>query len=246
MTTGRDVIYDALRRSGITGRGITPSSTDTSDALADLNDMLGQWRTQRYMVWDLLSTGFVGDGRVTPYTVGPGGEYNMTPRPNRIQSAFLRQLNNAGNLPVDTPLKILDAREDYDRVALKTLKSFPMAVFLDTALPLAQLFVYPWPSPAGAYAVYITTKGTMPVVTLDLDLSGFPDPYIPAMKFNLARRLRQSYGKGLKPDPELRALANDSLQVIMEMNVQLPEMIMPVAILQQGSGYNILSDQFGS
>ncbi len=248
MATGRDVIYDALRRAGITGRGITPSNADTVDALADLNDMLGQWRTQSFMVWDKLSTGFVSDGRVTPYTVGPGGDYNMTPRPNRIYSAFIRQFTSGtGNLNVDTPLKVIDAREQYDRVATKGLISQTQLVFLDTALPLARLYMYPWPGPSvGDYAVYITTKGSMPVITLVTDMSAFPEAYVPCMKFNLARRLRQSYGRGMKPDPELNRMANDALDVVMQANVQLPEMVMPVGLLPRGGGYNIFSDQFGN
>lgn len=247
MTTGRDVINQALWKAGITGRGITPSSTDTADALADLNDMLGQWRSQRFMVWNMLNTGFVGDGRSTPYTVGPTGEYAMTPRPNRINSAFVRQLQGTGGLLVDTPLVVLDSREDYDRINTKNLVSYPNAVFLDTAMPLGQLYIYPWPGPsAGQYEVFITTKGSMPVIALVTDLASFPEPYIPAMKFNLARRLRQAYGRGMKPDPELIRMANDALDVIMQMNIQMPEMTMPAGLLDNGSGYNILSDQYGN
>lgn len=244
MTTGRDVIYDALRRAGITGRGITPSNTDTTDALADLNDMLDQWRTQSFMVWDKLSTGFPSDGRITPYSVGPGGEYNMTPRPNRIYAAFLRQLSSGpGNLPVDTPLKVIDAREQYDRIATKTLVAFSQAVFLDTTMTLGQLYVYPWPGPgSGQYAVYITTKGSMPVIDVNTNMSAFPPGYVPCMKFNLARRLRQAYGRGMKPDGELNRMANESLDVVMQANIQLPEMVMPAALVPRGSGYNIYSD----
>lgn len=246
MTTGRDVVYDALRRSGITGRGITPSATDTQDGLADLNDMIGQWRAQRYMVWDLLTLSKINDNRTTPYTMGPAGDFNMTPRPSRIESAFLRQLGSAGNLPVDTPLEVIESQEEYNRIAVKGLSTFPQAVFLQTAMPLSQLFVYPWPSPAGTYEMFISTKDTIPVVALITDMALFPEPYVPAMKFNLARRLRQAYGKGLKPDPELIKLANDSLDVIQQMNLQLPEMVMPVGLLNKGPGYNILSDQFGN
>lgn len=246
MITGRDVVYDGLRRGGITGRGITPTNADTTDALADLNDMLGQWRTQRFMQWSMLSTGFVSDGRSTGgYTCGPGGEYNMTPRPNRIEAAFVRQLQNTGTNLVDTPLRVIDAREEYDRINLKSLVSYPMAVFLDTALPMALLKPYPWPN-AGQYAIYITTKNTMPVITLATDLSALPDGYVPAMKFNLARRIRQGWGRGQKPDPELNRMANDALDIVMQANIQLPEMNMPVSLLQRGSGYNIISDQFGS
>jgi len=246
MTLGLDIVSQALYKAGITGRGITPSNADTLDALADLNDMIDQWNTERLMVWDMLSTGFTGDGRVTPYTVGPGGNYAMSPRPNRIYDAFLRQLQAVGSLQVDTPLKVIDAREEYDLINTKTLASFPEAVFLDTAMPLGQLYIYPWPSPAGQYAVYITTKGSVPTIALNTDMSGLPIGYNAAMKFNLARRLRQAYGKGSRPDQELNKMASDALYVVIAANVQLPEMGMPVSLLQRGGGYNIYSDKFGN
>ncbi len=246
MTTGRDIATQALFKAGITGRGITPSNADTQDALADLSDMLDQWNTNRFLTWDMLNTGFVADGRITPYSVGPGGDYNFTSRPNRIYSAFVRQLQNVGSLQVDTPLKVLDAREEYDRINTKGLTSFPESVFLDTAMPLGRLYIYPWPSPAGQYAVYITTRGIIPAIGLNTDLSGLPLGYNAGMKFNLARRLRQAYGKGMKPDRELNLLANDALDTIMAANTQLPEMGMPPSLLQRGSGYNIYSDKFGN
>lgn len=246
MTLGLDVVSQALWKAGITGRGIPPSNTDTQDALADLNDMVDQWNTQRLMVWDMLNTGFTCTGQTMPYTVGPGGNYAMTPRPNRIYTAFVRQLQNVGTLQVDTPLKVIDAREEYDRINTKTLASFPEAVFLDTAMPLAQLYAYPWPSPAGMYAVYITTKGSIPQITLQTDMSGLPGGYVAAMKFNLARRLRQAYGRGNRPDVELNKQANDSLDVIMMANMQVPDAGMPPSLLQRGNGYNIYSDQFGN
>lgn len=246
MTTGLSVVSQALWKSGITGRGIPPSNTDTQDALADLNDMIDQWNTDRLLVWDMLNTGFTCTGQTAPYTVGPGGNYPMTPRPNRVYSAFVRQLEFVGSLQVDTPLKVLDAREEYNRINTKTLASFPEAVFLDTAMPLGQLYVYPWPSPAGMYAVYITTKNCMPQITLQTDMSGFPGGYVAAFKFNLARRLRQAYGRGNRPDMELNKLASDSLDVIMAGNLQVPEVGMPPSLLQRGNGYNIFSDQFGN
>jgi len=245
-TTGLSIVSQSLFKAGITGRGITPSNADTQDALADLNDMLDQWSTDRYLVWHELNMGFVSDGRITPYTVGPGGDYNFTSVPNRVYSAFVRQLQNTGNLTVDTPLRIIDAREEYDRINTKSLASFPEAVFLDTKLPLGQLYVYPWPSPAGQYAVYLTVKDVIPVITLATDMSALPKGYNAAMKFNLARRLRQGYGKGMKPDRELNLLANNALDTIMSANTQIPEAGMPPSLLQRGSGYNIYSDQFGN
>jgi hypothetical protein len=64
------------------------------------------------------------------------------------------------------------------------------------------------------------------------------------MKFNLAKRYRQAYGKGLRPDPELNALAKSSLDIVKQSNLQVPELVMPKVLIRQTSGYNILSDQF--
>ena len=247
MTTGLDIVTFGLSKAGITGRGITPSNADTQDALADLNDMIDQWNNDRTLVWDELTMGVTGDGRTTPYFVGPtAADIVVTPRPNRVYSAFVRQLEFVGSLQVDTQLKVIDSEDEYNRINTKTLLSFPEAVFLKPTMPNAQLFCYPWPSPAGQYAVYIAMRGSIPVITLTTDMSGLPNGYNAAFKFNLARRLRQAYGKGRSPDRELNLLANNAIDTLMSTNLQLPEVGMPVSLLQRGSGYNIYSDKFGN
>lgn len=244
MTTGRDIVTQALKKAGIVGQGRTPSGSEAEDALSDLNDMINQWSMQRWMVWGIVQIGFTSTGQTTPYSVGPAGNYDVTPRPNRLESAFMRQLNGAG-LSVDTPLEIIPSREQYSRLSLKTLSSFSLYVFLDTKFPTADLYVYPWPS-ASIYAVYILMKDVVPTLTLDTDITNMPLMYIPAMKYNLARRLRQHYGKGMKPDTELNRMAGASLEVIQNANLQIPELVMPKAVITRSSGYNILSDQFGN
>jgi hypothetical protein len=244
-TFGADIVNFALKKAGILGVGRAASATDSSDALADLNDMLSEWAQQRWMNWSLLDVGFVSTGGTGGYTVGPAGNYAVTPRPNRIEAAYVRQLVNSG-LPVDTPLRVIEAREEFSRLALKTLVSFPRYVFLDTVFPTATLNIYPWPS-AAIYEVHIILKNTQPIIALATNLSAIvPAHYLPAMKFNLARRLRQAYGKGMKPDEELNRLAKNALDVVKQSNLQIPELVMPAALVAGGgSGYNIYSDSFG-
>lgn len=243
MTTAADIVLSGLKKSGIVGLGQTPDGTDTIDALADLNDMLAQWTTQRWMVWSELDLSFVSTG-ANSYTVGPGGNYDVSPRPDRIEAAYLRQLINPPGLNVDTPLKVIPSREEYSTLSLKTLVSFPLYVFLDTAYPLANLFIYPEPN-ASIYEVHLILKNVLPVLLINSTIN-MPGQYIAAMKFNLAKRLRQAYGKGLKPDPELNALARSSLDIVKNSNLQVPELQMPRALIGIGSGYNIYSDAFGS
>jgi len=242
-TTTRDVIAFALKKAGITASGRAPSAEDINDGLSDLQDLISQWRRKRWMLWDTTSIGKVSTGADT-YTAGPGGDYNIDPRPNRIAAAYLRNLVATGSgLNVDTPVIVIPAREEYDRIAIKRLGSFTQYVFLDTTYPLATVRPYPVPS-ANIYSLFLTFQGTIPRLTLDTDLEVLPEEYLPAMKFNLARRLRQAYGRGRTPDPELNALALDALNTIKDANLQIPELVMPRTLTAQSPGYNILSDQY--
>ena len=246
MALASDVVYQALKKAGIIqGPGQTPDASDTNDALSDLGDMLAQWNEKRWLIWHLLDFAFVSTGQITPYTVGPGGQFNMNPRPSKIEAAYLRQLTgpNFSGLPVDYPLQVINAREEYSNIALKGLVSFPKYVFLDTAFPLSFLYIYPEPN-AGIYEVHIVVKDVFPVsLTLPTSFANYPAMTIPAMKFNLARRLRQAYGKGKQPDVELNALASDALSTIRNAQIQVPELQMP-RMLVYPAKYNILSDQY--
>ena len=244
MTTVNDVLTEGLKKSGVLANGQTMDGGDMVSALADFNDMIAQWNTQRWMTWDLLTLGFISTG-ANNYTVGPGGNFSVAVRPDRLESAFQRQLVASG-LNVDTPLEIIPSQEEYNRLSLKGLISFGQYVFLDSAYPTATLYLYPIPN-ATIYEIFITIKNAIPVFTitqLGTTLS-IPPQYIAAIKFNLAKRYRQAYGKGLRPDQELNTLAKSSLDIVKQSNLQIPELVMPNALIKS-SGYNILSDQFGS
>jgi hypothetical protein len=241
LFTVGDVCIQALKKSGIVGLGQAAAGEDMIDAQNDLSDMLAQWNVKTWLVWDKLDIGFVSTGQTTGYTVGPAGQYALTPRPDRVEAAYI-QITNTSGLPVSQPLKIIPSREQYSRIALKTLVSFPKAVFYDSASPLGFLYFYPWPS-ASIYTLNVIVKNVFPLILpLTLSLANLPPATRAAMKFNLAVRLRQAYGKGLRPDPELKLLAKDALATMRNSQVQVPELVMP-PMLQNSSKYNIFSDQ---
>lgn len=244
MTVAQDIVRQALKKSGIIGEGQTPSSESLSDGLADLNDMVSQWLTKRWMIFHMDDIGFAADGRVAPYTIGPGGDFNVTRRPDRIEAAYLRQFTNGSALPVDTPLKVWAAREQYAMASLKSqFVSYPSGVFLDPKWPVGDLYVYPWPSAGQQYELHLVFKGSYSgypfAASTNVDV--LPSHYIPAMKFCLARRFRQGYGKGMKPDPELIKLASDALNTVKNSNLAIPDLQMDPAI-GGGGVYNIYSD----
>lgn len=237
MTTPSDIIIQALKKAGVLGVGQSASAEDMNDAFDDLQDMLAQWQRKRYLIWNLVTTSKVSTGAQF-YTVGPGGDYDIA-RPDRLEDAFLRQLLNSTPNQVDYSLDILEAREDYNRITLKSLKSLPFCIFYDAAYPIGK--IYPWPVPqAGIYEVHITTKTQLNALTSFGQTLNMPPEYIAAMKWNLAQRLRVSYR--LPEDSSLNGLAKDSLNVIRNANTQIPTLRMPRDIMVNNSNYNVFSD----
>ena len=237
MTTANDIITQALKKAGVLGVGQTALAEDVNDAFNDLNDMIAQWNRKRWVMWHLVATSFVSTGAQS-YTVGPGGNFNIA-RPDRLEDAYFRQLIASNPNQIDYPLEILEAREDYDKIALKTLSTFPSYIFYDAANPMGS--VYPWPViPASLYSLFIVTKETLlQFATLTTALVAPPE-FVAAMKWNLATRLCVSYQQPVSED--LKRLASDSLNVIRNANTQIPRLQVDPTLIRPGL-FNIYFDQ---
>lgn len=239
--TWAELILQALRRSGVVGQGQTPSAEDTSNCVVELQLMLAEWRRQRWLVTNLITPSLVSTG-ATSYTIGAGGNFNV-PRPDRIEYAFARQLTSNAPGQVDYPLILIQAREDYDRIALKSMTGFPAYLFYDSAYPLGNVFVWPIPQ-ASTYSIFLTIKANLDSITAATIATDIvlPDEYLSALMWNLTARIRPIYQ--LPADPQVVALARNALNVIRGANAQIPDLVMPSA-LRSGSQYNVFSDTLG-
>lgn len=165
----------------------------------------------------------------------------ISQRPDKLDSAFLRQIQNSQPNQVDYPLGILESREDYNRIRLKSLSSFPGAVFMDSGWPLSQVYAYPVPQ-ASIYELHLTIKEQLPCKFAALGtVLNLPMEYYDAMLFNLALRLRSRYQTPSYPGDQLPGLAKDSLEVLRGSNTQIAELVIDPAITRSGI-YNIFSD----
>lgn len=165
-----------------------------------------------------------------------------TARPAKLESAFLRQLNTAPPNQIDYPLDILQSMEDYNKIALKTLQSFPGAIFLDPGWPLATLYCYPVPQ-AALYAIYATVRQQLPVSFPSLATPlNLPFEYYSAIMLNLALRLRQTFTIPSFPGDMLPGLAKNSLSVLRGANTAIARLGMPAQLTRPGI-YNIFSDR---
>jgi len=236
--TALDIIVQSFKKAGILGVGQTLLAEDINDGFYDLNDMMAQWARKRWLMWHLLDISKVSTGAMS-YTVGIGGDFN-TPRPDRLEAAFFRQIVPSQPNQIDYPLELIESREAYNNIALKSLMTFPTNIFYDAAYPTGT--IYPWPVPqATIYEIHLTLKDTLAQFATLTTPINMPPEHVAAIKFNLAIRYRQSYQ--LPPDLALVALAKDSLAVIRGANAQIPTLNMPSDLIRGGL-YNIYSDQF--
>lgn len=238
MTTARDLINDALKDSGAIGVGQTALAEDINDGLKRLNAMMAQWTRQRWLVYHLIDVAFTADGSQN-YSIGAGGDLNY-PRPDRIEAAFFRQVVGVPGNQVDYPLDVLNSREDYNRIALKSMGSFPSCLFYDSGFPLG--YVYIWPVPSDQYEIHLSLKATLQSFT-DLNAAfALPPEYEEAIRLNLAVRLRIKYQMPI--DPQLIGTAKYALNVIRNSNAQIPTLQMPNGLVRGGGNYNIFSDSY--
>jgi hypothetical protein len=233
----RDFITLALKNSGVLGTGQTPGAEMTNAALQTANTMIGQWAARRWLVYHLINITKTSTGAVT-YTIGPTGDFNCAVRPTSIEAAFVSQ-NLSTPQQIDTPLEILQSREDYSRIAMKQLTSFPYYLYYDNAFPLGTL--YPWPAPnATLYGLTVTIKMVLSQFANLSDDVSLPAEYQEALIYNLAIRVRALYQ--MPPDPVIIGLAKSALNTIRIANAQVPRLQMPLG-MSRGGRYNVYSDQ---
>lgn len=240
------LLTDALVTAGVVGLDESIEPLILTKAFTIANRMIAQWQHERYMVFRLEDYGFVSTGAQV-YTVGAGQNYNINPRPDRLEYAYLRQLSNngapapnAGTQPFDWPLEVIDAHEDYAAIRLKTLGTFSSAVFYDPGWPIG--FLRPWPIPqAGIYEIHFLAKQTLQQFPTLQATMLFPPEYGAALEWCLARRYRVAFQ--MPRDPDLNILAAQGKNIIRKANAQIPTLRMPRELIRNGgSSYNYRSD----
>lgn len=227
INTPFDLIVQTLKRTGVLGIGQTPTAEDCNDAFDALNGMIAQWNRKRWLVWAIDDIAFSSTG-ANSYTIGPGSNFN-TPRPDKLEAAYVRLLPVSNGQPIDTWLNIINSHEDYATITLKNLQTWPSNVFYDTQFPIGNLLFWPVP-PTGQFEMHVLVKNQIvPFTSIQENISAdIPPEYFEALSWNLAARLRPSYQ--LPPDIQVTNLAKIALNVLRQANVQ-------VSVLKTPYGY---------
>lgn len=238
------LLTNALTDAGIVGIDEAVEQPILDRAFRQANWLLAQWARKRWLVYRLAEYSFVTTGALT-YSVGRGQTVDINPRPDRIEYAFLRFLNNpqGNNLNVDIPIEVIQSRENYSRITVKNIGTFPWQIFYDPVWPVGVL--YPWPIPQQSiYELHIGFKVVLPRFASINQPINLPPEYEIALNWCLARRLRVTYQ--LPADPNLNSLARDALNTIRLANQAVGVLTLPAFLRNRNRAYSYQSDDAGN
>ena len=234
ITTALDLIKYGLKKRKVLGVGDTLTDDEAQDCLDTLNLMLESFSLDRLMVYNEALQSFVPDGSAS-YTIGPGGDIDVTERPTKLTSAYTR--DSAG---IDRPMAILLNPQDYDRIALKAIGvPWPSAVWYEPTAPLGTLHFWPVPNGNTIYLRFWQQLQQFETLTETIVL---PPGYKEAIGLNFAVRCEDFGGQ---VTDALAGMARASLGRLKAFNAKTPTSRIEASyIARRSSGYNIVSDGY--
>lgn len=206
-TLVQDFINSVFRLIGVLDSGENPSSTESNDALAALNQLIASWSGAGVPIYQ------------TSYEIIPltgSTNYPLAVRPVRIKSAHV---TNAG---ISQPAAIVTS-EGWSRSKDRQLISrWAQELYWDSGYPVSNLYL--WPSPtSGVLELYsLKPLSTFASLSSAIDL---PPGYEHALRFALASALAPEYGSVLSP--ELAANGAEAKSAIAALNAQVLGATMP-------------------
>jgi hypothetical protein len=192
MPTALQLGSRAARLIGALASGQTMPPAEAADMLEALNAMMDAWRIERLMVYQVKQGSHSWASGNASRTIGTGGNFDTT-RPDRIESAFLRDSNS-----LDHPLTVLTEREQYDAITQKSdASTLPDWLFYDPAYPLGTLYLHPKPS--ANLTLLLNSWQILQSFDDTAESLALPPGYENAIVFNLACDLGPEYDITVPP-----------------------------------------------
>ncbi len=234
MATAQTLIDRALRLIGAIASGESPTTAESNDGLVALNAMISSWQTEKLNVFAFVDTAFTLVASDGSYTVGPAGNFALTPRPSKIESCFVRVSD------IDYPVELID-RDRWFGIPDKTSTSdIPMYAYYEPSLTTGTLLV--WPVPNAASSLHIITWTTLSELAALSTTVTLPQGYERALAYNLAIEVASEYEKPVAAS--VASIAVESKAAIKRANIRpmlaVPDLVYAVS----GQRSNIISDGY--
>lgn len=217
--TVTDIITDALLEIGAIGPGEAVAPENLSFCLNKFNRMMDRFAARSVMAYNVSFALFTIQANHSPHSIGPGGDFNVTQRPVRIEAAVW--ILGAGATAIDAPL--ITIRDD-DWWAANQVKGMTSSLATDLYYspdwPLGSCYF--WPVPSGAGQVRLELWGLLPTNKAAGNVITLPPGYWDMVVNNLALELCPGFEKS--PNPVLMRNATQSLKAVEGNNDGSPRM----------------------
>jgi hypothetical protein len=208
------LLTDALMEIGVVNAVDAPSAEDAALALRKLNELFDDWNAEYGMIYADTITAYTLTPDQNPHTIGPTGDFVVTSRPERIKSAYY--LTSDG---YRYPITVRDAAWYADVGDPERTAEIPTDLYLETAWPDGNLWLYPVPDTARQIELRV------PVVIGQVvlgDTFWMPPGYKSAVTLTLAESLAAPFKVPLSP-LTVRSAAKARARVYSK-NVRIPRL----------------------
>lgn len=190
VKTVRQVVTQAMRKSGILAFGEDAESDDADAVRDELEIMLKGWQNAGYNLWTKAAMSL---------TLTTAAAYTLDPvRPLRILSARLKR--NGTEIPMEQM-----TRDEYDSLPVKTTTGQPTQFYYDRQREAARLYVWPVLSSASGETVEITYDRELEDIANLSDAIDVPGEWLDAVVYNLAARIGETVPSERTPAVTARA-----------------------------------------
>lgn len=182
-----DIVNAALRTLQVIDQQATANSYDLTFGIQALNLLLKSFATQGLPLWAIEWIQVPMVASQTSYTIGPGGNVNLSYRPTRLFSAFLRTTSSN----TDVTLLVI-SRQEYEILGSKLDTSIPNQVYYDNqlALPVAYFFNVPVDNSTVAW---LSMQRPLQDIVNTTDNFDVPQEWFMFLKWALAEELLLEY-----------------------------------------------------
>lgn len=231
MATSQTLIDRSLRLLGVIASGESPTSEESNDCLVALNAMISSWQTEKLYVYAFVETAFTLVSGDSSYTVGPAGNFALTPRPTKIENVYIRASN------IDYPVELID-KNKWLSIPDKTSESdIAIYAYYEPTLPTGTLQL--WPVPNAPHSLRITTGTTLTELASLTTTITLPQGHERTLVYNLTVEVAPEYGK--EPPPSVQSIAMESKAAIKRANNRPMLMNSELGYLVVGQRSNIFS-----
>ena len=230
-TTAQTIIDRALRLISAIASGSSPTASETADGLTALNAMIASWQLDKLNVYAYVDNVFTLVPIDASYTVGPLGNFNLTPRPPKLEQVFVRNAN------IDYMVELIDYEKWYAIPDKTSQTDIPIYAYYEPSMPTGTLRL--WPVPNAAYDLHIITWSSLSeLATADATIV-LPPGYDRALAYNLAIEIAPEYEAEVSAS--VAKIANESYAAIKRANIRPMLAYSELQYLIRGQKSNIFS-----